>query len=68
MKVKVVLSGLTLCDPMDSMEFSRSEYWSGSPFPSPGDLPTTGVKPRSPALQVDYLPTESQGKPEYWSA
>jgi len=36
-----------------SMEFSRQEYWSGLPFPSPGDLPDPGIKPGSPALQVD---------------
>ena len=35
------------------MEFSRQEYWSGLPFPSPGDLPDPGIKPRSPALQAD---------------
>ena len=40
------------------MEFSRPEYWSGQPFPSPGDLPNPGIKPGSPALQVDSLPTE----------
>ena len=40
-----------------SMEFSRLEYWSGSPFPSPGDLPNPGIEPRSPALQADSLPT-----------
>ena len=45
------------------MEFSRSEYWSGGyPFPSPGYLPNPGIKPRSPALQVDSLPAEPQGK------
>ena len=49
---------------MQSMEFSRSEYWSGWPFPSPGDLPNPGIKPRSPALQVDSLPAEPQGKPK----
>ena len=38
-----------------SMGFSRQEYWSGLPFPSPGDLPDLGIKPRSPALQVDSL-------------
>ena len=42
-----------------SMEFSRQEYWSGLPFPSPGDLPTQGVEPGSPALQPDSLPSES---------
>ena len=46
------------------MEFSRPEYWSGLPFPSPGDLPNPGIDPRSPALQVDYLPLEPQGKPK----
>ena len=40
------------------MEFSRQEYWSGLPFPSPGDLPDPGMKPRSPALQADTLPSE----------
>ena len=38
-----------------SMGFSRQEYWSGLPFPSPGDLPDPGIKPRSPALQADAL-------------
>ena len=46
-----------------SMEFSRQEYWSGLPFPSPGDLPDPGIKPRSPALQADALPCEPPGKP-----
>ena len=41
------------------MGFSRQEYWSGLPFPSPGDLPNPGIKPRSPALQADPLPSES---------
>ena len=66
MKVKIAQSCLTLCDPMDyiqSMEFSRPEYWSGQHFPSPGDLPNPGIKPRSPALQVDSLLIEPQGKP-----
>ena len=43
------------------MEFARQEYWSGLPFPSPGDLPNPGVKPRSPALQADALPSEPPG-------
>ena len=43
-----------------SMEFSRQEYWSGLPFPSPGDLPHPGIKLRSPALQGDSLPSEPQ--------
>ena len=46
------------------MEFSRTEYWSGEPFPSPGDLPNQEIEPRSPALQVDSLPAEPQGKPK----
>ena len=45
-----------------SMGFSRQEYWSGLPFPSPGDLPDPGIKPGSPILQADSLPTELQGK------
>ena len=45
-----------------SMGFSRQEYWSGLPFPSPGDLPNPGIKTRSPALPVDALPSETQGK------
>ena len=45
------------------MEFSRPEYWSESPFPSPGDLSNPGIEPRYPALQADSLPAEPQGKP-----
>ena len=47
-----------------SMEFSRQEYWSGLPFPSPGDLPDPGIEPRSRALQADALPSEPPGKVE----
>ena len=72
MKVLVTQSCPTLYDPKGynsppaplSMEFSRQEYWSGLPFPSPGDLPNSGIEPRSPALQADSLPSESPGKPE----
>ena len=46
-----------------SMGFSRQEYWSGLPFPSPGDLLNLGIKPRSPALQADALTSELPGKP-----
>ena len=46
-----------------SMEFSRQEYWSGLPFPSPGGLLDPGIEPGSPALQADSLPTELRGKP-----
>ena len=45
------------------MEFSRPEYWSGEPFPSPADLPNPGTEPRSPALQADSSPAKPQGKP-----
>jgi len=45
------------------MEFSMQEYWSGSPFPSPGDLPNPGIEPRFPALQADSLPSEPPGRP-----
>ena len=44
------------------MEFSRQEYWRGLPFPSPGDFPNPGIKPGSPALQVDSLPSEPPEK------
>ena len=61
---------LTICDPMDLahqappfIEFSRQEYWSGFPFPSPGDLPDPGIEPGSPELQEDSLPSEPPGKP-----
>ena len=45
-----------------SMGFSRQEYWSGLPFPSPGDFPDPGIEPRSLALQADTLPSEPPGK------
>ena len=44
------------------MEFSRQEYWSGLPFPSPRDLPKPGIKPGSPTLQADSLPSDPPGK------
>ena len=65
----VAKSCLTLCNPIVacqaplSMGFSSQEYWSGLPFPSPGDLPHPETEPRSPALQADSLPTELPGKP-----
>ena len=43
---------------IQSMEFSRPEYWSGKPFPSPGDLPNPGIEPKSSTLQADSLPAE----------
>ena len=73
MNMRVVLvaqSCLTLCDPWTvahqaplSMEFSRQEYWSGLPFPSPGDLSNPGIKAGSPALQADSLPPEPPVRP-----
>ena len=47
-----------------SMDFSRQEYWSGLPFPSPGDLPDPGIEPRSPTLQADTLTSEPPGNPK----
>ena len=46
-----------------SMGFSRQEYWSGLPFPSPGDLRDPGIQPRSPTLQADTLTSEPPGEP-----
>ena len=63
---EVVPSCPTLCDSVDSrsMEFSRQEYWSRLPFPSPRDLPDPGIEPRSSTLQADTLPSEPPGKPK----
>ena len=44
------------------MGLSRHKYWSGLPFPSPGDLPNAGIEPRSPTLQANALPSEPSGK------
>ena len=56
-----------LCPPraLPSLGFSRQEYWSGLPFPSPGDLPDPGIEPRSPELQADSLPSEPPWKPPF---
>ena len=51
------------CQAPPFMEFSRQEYWSGLPFPSPGNLPNPGTEPTSPALQVDSLLLSHQGSP-----
>ena len=56
---EVAQSGPTLSDPMN---YSLPGYWSGLPFPSPGDLPDPGIEPRSPELQVAALPSEPPGK------
>ena len=68
----VAQSHPTLCNPMDCtrqapqpLEFSRQEYWSGLPFPSPGDLPSPGIEPESlvsPTLAGGFLTTEPPGK------
>ena len=47
-----------------STGFPRQEYWSGLPLPSPGGLPNPGIKPESPELQADSLPTDTPGKPQ----
>ena len=64
--MKVAQSCLALCHFIDYTVHGilRREYWSGYPFPSPGDLPNPGIKPRSPALQAGSLPAEPQGKPK----
>ena len=59
----LVTQWIVACQAPLPMGFSRQEYWSGLPFPSPGDLPNTGIEPRSPALQADSLPTLLRGKP-----
>ena len=65
------------CDPVDctyqaplSVGFSRQKYWSGLPFPSPGDLPDPGIEPESPAWQAGPLPSEPPERPPtviYWA-
>ena len=53
------------CQAPLSIPFSRQEYWSGLPFPSPGDLPDPGIEPGSPSLRADILPSEPPGKPVF---
>ena len=55
----------TACQAPLSVGFSRQEYWSGQPFPSPGDLPNPEIKPGSPSLQTDSLLSELLGKPHW---
>ena len=70
-KLLVAQSCLSHCDPVDSqvsqaplsIGFPRQEHWHGLPFPTPGDLPTSGTEPRSPALQADSLSSEAAEKP-----
>ena len=65
-KVKVAQSCLTHCDPMNYTVHRtlQARILEQVAFLSPGDLPNTGTEPRSPALQVDSLPAEPQGKPK----
>ena len=64
-KVKVKVESLSPAyQAPPSMGFSRQEYWSGLPFPSPGDLPNPGIELRSPEFQADTLTSEPPGKPK----
>ena len=54
--------------PPLSMRFSRQEYWSGLPWPFPGDLLDSGIEAISPALQADSFPSEPPGKPRICSS
>ena len=73
---EVTKSCPTLCYPMlcsrqgSSIDgiVSRQEYWSGLPFPSPGDLPDPGIKPGSPALYADTLPSEPPTRSTYFNS
>ena len=75
-EVKVAQLCPTLCNPKDCsppgssvLGFPRQEYWSGLPCPSPGDVSNPEIDPRSPALQMDSIPSEPPGKPEvYWDS
>ena len=58
LRLTLVTPWTVTCQAPLSLGFSRQEYWGGLPVPSPGDLPNPGIKPRSPALQADSLPTE----------
>ena len=68
------MAAITICSDFGAQKYkvcqaplfmgsSRQEYWSGLPFPSPGDLPDPGIEPGSPALQTESLPSEPLGKP-----
>ena len=62
MKLKVLVDSLRPRQAPLSMEFSRQEYWSGFPFPSPGDLPDPEIEPGSPTLKANSLLSEPPGK------
>ena len=59
--VRLFATPWTVAYQAPSLRFSRQEYWSGLPFPSPEDLPKPGIEPGSPALQADALPYEAPG-------
>ena len=61
-QVRLFATPWTVAYSPPSMGFSRQEYWSGLPFPSPGDLCNPGIEPRSPKLQADALPSEPSGR------
>ena len=65
-QVFLILWTVALQAPL-SMGCSRQEYWSGLPFPSPGDLPHPRIKPRSPGWQAGSLPAELPGKPHLYA-
>ena len=70
LKLRCAQSCRNLCNPMDcspplSMEFSRQEYWSGLPFPSPGDFPNPGIEHLSPALAGGFFTSKPPGKPDF---
>ena len=61
-RVQLFMTPWTVAHQDLFLGFSREEYWSGLPFPPPGDLPNPGIKPGSPALQADALSSEPPGK------
>ena len=71
LEITLIVPQGTLISMMNSTSIQsqscRPGYWSGQPFPSPGALPDPGITPRSPALQVDSLPSSHQGAQEHWS-
>ena len=65
-QIRLFLTPWTIaCQAPLFTEFPRQEYWSGFPFPSPGDLPNPGMEPVSPTLQTDSLPSQPLGKPNW---
>ena len=62
-RVRLFATPWTVANQAPSVRFSRQEYWSELPFPSPADLPDPGIEPESPSLQADTLLSEPPGKP-----